>query len=323
MAEACPACDGGQIRDRWPLRDRLFQTTDESFRLKQCLDCGAHFLSPPPAPEELHRYYPKGFWRGTEDGEGGGGEDLRGRLTEWYRRLILRDHASFVGGIVQEQRADGRWKGLLDVGCGDGSVLEAFDCQPCVGFDSAEDAVHFVSARGFTAVRGVPDAMPFAPASFSLVTMFHFLEHVRPAAPHLESARRLLSPGGELVVQVPNSGSWGAALLGRHWAGFDPPRHLINYEPRSLRQTLERSGFEVVAENHFCLRDNPATLANSVAPGSYPPARVARGTVGAGPMALVGDLAYLGLTLAAIPFALVESAAGHGESIMMRCRVAG
>ncbi|MDG2308652.1 MAG: class I SAM-dependent methyltransferase [Candidatus Binatia bacterium] len=304
------------------MTDRLFQTTNAPFDLKECEDCGAYFLSPPPPPEELGKYYPKGFWRGTEEDEDGG-EDLRGRLTEWYRRLILRDHARFVGNIAREQRAAGRWKGLLDVGCGDGSVLEAIDCRPCIGFDTADDAVRFVSARGFPAVRGVPDAMPFAPGSFSLVTMFHFLEHVRPAGPHLESARRLLSDGGELVVQVPNSGSWGASLLKRHWAGFDPPRHLINYAPKSLRMTLERAGFEVVAENHFCLRDNPATLANSVAPGSYPPARVARGTVGSGPAALLGDVGYLALTLAAIPFTLLESAAGHGESIMMRCRVAG
>ncbi len=324
MSETCPACDGSQIAECWTLRDRLFQTTDESFDLKRCRDCGAYFLSPPPAPEDLPRYYPKGFWRGTEedDDDEGQGEDLRGRLTEWYRRILLRDHAGFVGAVVREQQEQGRWRGLLDVGCGDGSVLEALDCRPSIGFDTADDAVRFVSARGFPAVRGVPDAMPFAPGSFSLVTMFHFLEHVRPAGPHLESARRLLSPGGELIVQVPNSASWGASILGRKWAGFDPPRHLINYEPGCLRQTLERAGFRVVSENHYCLRDNPATLANSVAPGAYPPARVARGTVGGGMGALVRDVGYLAITLAAIPFTLLESAAGHGESVMVRCRVA-
>lgn len=283
------------------------------------------FLAPPPRPEDLPRYYPKGFWRGGE--KEGADEalsgDVRGRLTEWYRGLILRDHFRFVGGIVDEQQKAGRWRGLLDVGCGDGSVLSALGCQPSIGFDTAEDAVRFVAARGLVAVRGVPDAIPFAPASFSLITMFHFLEHVRPAAPHLESAHTLLVDGGELVVQVPNSASWGAKILGRRWAGFDPPRHLINYNRDALLRTIEKSGFEIVSENHFCLRDNPATVANSIAPGLYPPARVARGTVGAGPVALLRDLAYLALTLTAIPFTLLESAAGRGESVMVRCRTRG
>ena len=112
-------------------------------------------------------------------------------------------------------------------------------------------------------------------------------------------------------------------MLGRRWHGFDAPRHLIDYDPTSLRLTLQKAGFEIVAENHFCLRDNPATLATSIAPGASPPARVARGTAGSGAAALLRDLRYLALTLAAIPFTLVESAAGHGESIMVRCRVAG
>lgn len=300
------------------MTDRVYLTTDEAFDISECDDCGVFFLDPPPAPEDLPRYYPKSFWRGGEDGEP---EDARGRLTEWYRRLILRDHAKFVGRIIREQQDDGRWRGLLDIGCGDGSTLAAFDCTPCVGLDSSEDAVHHVALRGLPAVRAVPDAIPFRPNSFSLITMFHFLEHVRPAAPHLASARSLLTEGGELVVQVPNAASLGAAALGRRWHGFDPPRHLINYNPDALRNTIEEAGFEIVSENHYCLRDNPATLATSIAPGLYPPARAARGTTGQGVAALVGDLSYLALTVVAIPFAFLGSAAGHGESVMVRCRL--
>ncbi len=285
--------------------------------MSRCDACGVSYLDPPPAPGDLARYYPKSFWRGgREDGE----DDARGRLTEWYRQLILRDHARFVGGIIQEQQAAGTWRGLLDVGCGDGSTLASFQCAPCVGLDSAEDAVHHARTRGLSAVRAVPDAIPFRDGSFSVVTMFHFLEHVRPAEPHLRAARNLLTDRGELVVQVPNAASLGAAAFGRRWHGFDPPRHLVNYNPGALRRTIEKAGFEIVSENHFCLRDNPATLATSLAPGLYPPARVARGTAGEGVAALVGDLSYLALTVVAIPFALLGSALGRGESIMVRCR---
>lgn len=298
----------------------MYRTTDERFGLSECRSCGVFFLDPPPAPKDLPRYYPESFWRG-DDRADDGRADLRGRLTEWYRRLILRDHARFVGTIIEEQKRSGSWRGLLDIGCGDGSTLAIFDCEPGVGLDGSAAAVRHAASRGLTAVRAVPDAIPFRPASFSVVTMFHFLEHVRPVAPHLASVRRLLCDGGELVVQVPNAESWGAGLLGRRWHGFDPPRHLVNYNSAAVRRTLEEQGFRVMSENHFCLRDNPATLATSVAPGLYPPARAARGLEGEGASALAGDLAYLALTLAAIPFALLESAAGRGESVMLRCRV--
>ncbi len=313
----CPACGDENASSRWTVGDRLFRTTDERFRLSQCSSCGVFFLDPPPAPEELARYYPESFWRG-DDGDGEGRADLRGRLTKWYRRLILRDQARFVGQIIEEQKRSGRWRGLLDIGCGDGSTMASFECEPAVGLDASASAVRHVASRGLTAVRAFPDAIPFAPGSFSVVTMFHFLEHVRPAAPHLASARRLLCDGGELVVQVPNSKSWGAGLLGRRWQGFDPPRHLINYNPSALQRTLEEQGFRVVSENHFCLRDNPATLAMSLAPRLYPPAR---GESAGGVPALAGDITYLALTLAAIPFAYLESAMGRGESVMVRCRL--
>lgn len=318
MPAPCPTCGDPRTRSRWTVTDRVYLTTDESFAISECNGCGVFFLDPPPATKDLPRYYPKSFWRVGEDDAP---EDARGRLMEWYRRQILRDHAKFVGRIIREQQADGRWRGLLDVGCGDGSTLAAFGCSPCVGLDSSEEAVHHVRLRGIPAVRAVPDAIPLRAKSFSVITMFHFLEHVRPAAPHLESARSLLTEGGELVVQVPNAASLGAAALGERWHGFDPPRHLVNYNPAALRRTIENSGFEVVAENHFCLRDNPATLATSIAPGLYPPARVARGHAKDGLPALLGDLAYLALTLITIPLTYLGSAAGRGESVMMRCRL--
>ena len=121
-------------------------------------------------------------------------------------------------------------------------------------------------------------------------------------------------------LQVPNADSWQAKLLGRRWGGYDVPRHLVNYSARTLRSTLEQHGFTVTAENHHSLRDNPTTLANSLVPGLYPPSRMARR---AGPDGLGGtlaNLAYLGVTLASMPFCLLEAACGAGASVMLRAQ---
>lgn len=319
---ACPVCDSKAVRVRWTgLGDRSFATTDERFDLAQCDSCGSRFLAQIPPLEQLAKYYPEDYWAGPTDRATHA--QAQGGLLEKYRRYVLKDHVRFCGNVLTAQRARGLAVRVLDVGCGDGSFLEALGEKNAIGMDLGMAAVWAVRARGFRAVRGTLSDCPLADGSFSLVTAFHFLEHVHPVGPILQAARRLLAPGGEVVFQVPNAASWQAKLLGRRWHGFDVPRHLIDYTAKTFRQTLEKHGFEVVAENQQCLRDNPTTFATSVAPGLFPPSRLARGGKATGLGAAVANLTYLGLTVAAMPFTWLEAACGRGASVMLHARPKG
>jgi SAM-dependent methyltransferase len=309
----CPGCGEADGDALWDVGDRLFATTDRRFQVLRCPGCALEFQAPPLSREEIASFYPSGYWVGPPEANARAG--LLSRATEAYRRLVLRDHVRFVRGVVGAQQAAGTWRGLLDVGCGDGSFLTALGARPAVGLDWSLDAVRSVRARGFASVRGGLDATPCAPGGFSTLTMFHYLEHVSPAPPLLAAVRRLLARDGRLVVQVPNADCWQRMLLRSRWAGYDPPRHLVHYTTATLRRTLEQNGLEVVRVTHASLRDNPTTLANSLAPALYPPARAARGRDG-----WLGSLAYLGLVLAATPFALLESACGRGAAVMMEAR---
>jgi SAM-dependent methyltransferase len=309
----CPGCGDAEGRSLWEVRDRLFATTARRFQVMRCPACTLEFQAPPLARDEIASFYPSGYWVGPPEAEERAG--ILSRATEGYRRFVLRDHVRFVRRVVGEQRAGGGWRGLLDVGCGDGSFLTALAERPATGLDWSVEAVRAVRSRGFAAVRGGLEAAPFAAGAFSVVTMFHYLEHVSPARPSLDGVRRLLSRDGRLVVQVPNADCWQRSVLRSRWAGYDPPRHLIHYATGTLRRTLERNGFEVVRVTHASLRDNPTTLANSLAPSLYPPARSARGRDG-----WMGSLAYLGLVLAGLPFALAEAACGRGAAVMMEAK---
>ncbi len=307
---------------RWSRRsDRLFRATAARFDLWGCRDCRTTFLHPVPPAAEIASWYPANYWIGPTDRQPGAG--VPGGLLETYRRFVLRDHVRFVGRVVADQRAAGTRVSVLDVGCGDGSFLEALGVQGSVGMDLSPTALRAVRARGFAAVCGTLEHCPLRPASFSLVTAFHFLEHVNPIEPVLAGMRRLLAPGGELVVQVPNADCLQARLLGRFWAGYDVPRHLVNYTARTLRGVLDRCGFEVVAENHHCLRDNPTTLANSLVPRLYPPGRLSRAGGRNGPLGALADVAYLGVTLASVPLSVFEALLGRGASVMLRARPRG
>ncbi|HME70381.1 MAG TPA: class I SAM-dependent methyltransferase [Myxococcota bacterium] len=317
MAMICPGCSSERALRLWKTTDRLFCTTDARFELQRCGDCELIYLWPQPSAEELAGYYPRGYWVEAADEREGG---LHARLIEAYRRLVLRDHLRFVRRVLDEQVRRGVTPRLLDLGAGDGCFLDALASPSCVGMDVSRDALMALRARGVDAVRGQLGAPPFRSGCFSLVTLFHVLEHVAAPDLVLASVRELLRSDGDLVLQVPNSGSWQAALFGGRWGGLDVPRHLVDYSARTLRRTLEARGFEVVRESHFSLRDNAATLVNSLFPGLYPPARAARRVANRGLAGWLSDFAYLGLTLAAIPFTLLESSFRHGAAVMVHAR---
>jgi SAM-dependent methyltransferase len=315
----CPVCKSENVRVHWTgLRDRLFATTDERFDLSRCGDCRTVFLSDIPPLAELSRFYPDDYWIGPSDQETH--KQAQGGLMEAYRKFVLRDHVRFVGGALARQKARGQAVRMVDVGCGDGSLLAAVGEPGSMGMDLSLSALRATRARGFAAVRGTLSDCPLRPGSFSMVTAFHFLEHVHPIEPILDSMRRLLAPGGEIIVQVPNARSWQAKLLGRRWAGYDVPRHLIDYTDVTLPQVLEKNGFEVLALNQRCLRDNPTAFANSLVPGLYPPARLCRGGKAQGLGAALANLGYLGVTLACMPFSALEAACGRGASVMVHAR---
>jgi hypothetical protein len=79
-------------------------------------------------------------------------------------------------------------------------------------------------------------------------------------------------------------------------------------------------GFEVVRRSYFSLRDNPAGLAISLAPGLDPMARRVRKVREGAATRLVKDLAHLGLVVASLPFTLAEAAVGAGSTVMMEAR---
>jgi 2-polyprenyl-3-methyl-5-hydroxy-6-metoxy-1,4-benzoquinol methylase len=310
---ACLVCGCEHSAPLFLALDRLYHTTAKEFAVVRCQECGLARLDPQPAAEELRRYYPENYWFAPD-------ASAAGRMAEAYRRLVLRDHVRFVTQALGGGRARGR---LLDVGCGGGLFLGMMRERGyrVAGLDFSREAAAMAWKRQQApAVCGDLAHAPLGAGSFAGITMFHVLEHVHDPRAYLVAARELLAPDGRLVVQVPNAASWQFRLLGRRWSGVDVPRHLFDFRGCDVERLLEACGMVVVRRKYFSLRDNPAGLASSVAPGLDPMARRVRRVVESAGVRVAKDLAYFALAAAALPFALAEAAFRAGSTVMMEAR---
>ena len=312
--DACPACGAKEITTLCRGSDRLFATTDETFYVVECKGCRLIRLYPRPAPEDLGRYYPERYWYDPSS-------DPSDRLAELWRRLVLRDHVSFVRTALSRSSARGL---VLDVGCGGGLFLRELGLanSEIAGLDfSLEAAAVAWRTNGVPAVCGSLKRAPFPPGSCRMVTMFHVLEHLYEPALYLDAARALLADDGRLVIQVPNAACWQFLLLGEAWNGIDIPRHLIDFRLQDIETLLRECGFEPLRVKHFSLRDNPAGLASSLLPSLDPMGRRVQGIPESHHMRLLKDFTYFAVLLASIPVTWFEALCRAGSTVMVEAKV--
>ncbi|HUP63999.1 MAG TPA: class I SAM-dependent methyltransferase [Thermoanaerobaculia bacterium] len=139
------------------------------------------------------------------------------RREDWlYRRLEegLRGSSSEVEKAMAEYLPllDGH-QPVVDVGCGGGELLalcreKGIDAR---GYDTNERSVAALAAKGLDVALGaVPDCLaPHPPESLGAIVATHVVEHL-PTGALIElfaAARRVLRPGGLLVIETPNAES--------------------------------------------------------------------------------------------------------------------
>ena len=83
-------------------------------------------------------------------------------------------------------------------------------------------------------------------STYSVVTMWHVLEHVHQLDEYITQIKAILAPQGKLIVAVPNFTSKDAEIYGAQWASYDVPRHLYHFSPQSMRTLMQRHGLKVI-----------------------------------------------------------------------------
>ena len=125
---------------------------------------------------------------------------------------------------------------VLDVGAGDGTLVEAFarHGREAVGLEPHASGPHIRNAE-----------IEEMTGAWAAAIFWHSLEHLRQPSRALSHAASLLVPGGLLVVAVPNAASLQARAFGDRWFALDLPRHLAHLSPAPLLSKVEALGLRV------------------------------------------------------------------------------
>jgi SAM-dependent methyltransferase len=130
---------------------------------------------------------------------------------------------------------------VLDVGCGIGDLLRYLPGS--VGADVNAHAIAWCQTQGLDAHKSTVEHLPFHSESFDSAMLDNVLEHLAEPRPLLAEIRRVLLPGGTLMVGVP--GERGFTL---------DADHKIYYDQARLRETLQSAGFTTVQVIHVPCR---------------------------------------------------------------------
>lgn len=170
-------------------------------------------------------------------------------MKTWFKRQLFMP--GLVGWIVNPFffARRGLWHGLaeffpvlkgrmLDVGCGRKPYQSLVPASAYVGVDiESEVTRHLGLADVFYDGR----ILPFGDASFDGVLCSQVLEHVFTPGEFLGEIRRVLRPGGVLLLATPFA-----------WDEHEQPHDFGRYSSFGLRALLERHGFEVVSQRKTC-----------------------------------------------------------------------
>jgi SAM-dependent methyltransferase len=154
-----------------------------------------------------------------------------------------RSHAARVLDELAPFLADGR---LLDVGCGTGDFLiesrgRGWDVS---GVEMSPDAVRVARGRGLAVTVGTLRDAQLPDAAFDCVVLLDVIEHLTDPLAEMREIRRVLRPGGIVVVETPNWRSLYRRLLRHRWAALQPRIHLLYFDESTLRRALVEACFE-------------------------------------------------------------------------------
>ena len=243
----CPICDCFEKKHKVSIKHKQ---SGKNFKVFACTNCGLGVIKPMPDKNELAGYY-KNYY--TEKGPANNKISLKELLK---RRIckgigneskIIRYLCSILASISMQVILPYPFgqRRILDIGCGYGRLLDLFQMYgwETYGVELLVKASQLAMEKGHIVFTGELLEARYRSKYFSAIVLCHSLEHMFNPMEVLSEIFNILSPGGILVVEVPNTSCADASFYGHAWDSWALPYHLYHWTPCSLRKAVIKAGF--------------------------------------------------------------------------------
>jgi len=244
--DVCPICGGGDYEplfqvpfpchtslkgNGFPLDIKL---DVPAWRIVRCSECSVRYPNPLPTKEAIHRYY-------ADQQEPNDWEMIN------YVEIPEKARQSWSGFAERLTRLNGKPGSILEIGCAAGWLLDGarklgWDAH---GIEASPKFQKYAESTLKLPVRlGTIESVDFGEKKFDVIVNTDVIEHLYDPVADLKRLRKLMKPGGYLVMATCDIGSPCAQFWGLNWRQI-VISHTFYWTKQSMTVALERAGFRV------------------------------------------------------------------------------
>ncbi|MDP2593367.1 MAG: class I SAM-dependent methyltransferase [bacterium] len=230
----CPVCLKNSYKTVCRGATDVWFKDSPKFDYIQCLSCGLVSQHPQISKKDLPLHYGD-FYEPYTKGSA---------LKRAIKMLVFWKEKN---AVLKTVRPGSR---ILEIGCGRGEFLKSLSRAgfKCFGLEMGEEAASSARKETLNIFTGSVDSFKFTKmGGFDLIIMRFVLEHLWNPAETLLKLRKLLFPGGKIMISVPNFDSFERRFFGKFWSGYDAPRHLFVFDPKVMRILADKCGLSLVS----------------------------------------------------------------------------
>ena len=237
----------------------IFYASENGFNLVKCRECGLLFVNPRPTDEEIEQAHTLGVHRGKEMLE----------VTGSFSHVKVSSYMEILEDIYGSGLSLGG-KTWLDIGCGHGEFLVALD-RFSKGLVAARGIEPNIRKQKSAQRRGVDvgffDLDKHADR-YDVISFLNVYSHLPDPPTSILSWKRLLKPGGELLMETGDTAHFDSK---DHYRPFYLPYHLSFASETIVGHILERTGFEILTIKKYpFFRVSALFLAKEIAKVLWP-----------------------------------------------------
>ena len=174
------------------------------------------------------------------------------KYSRYYSNFRSKFERSFLGKLWFKVDGDMSFffikgKGeLLEIGCNEGRNLEYYERNgySVSGVEINKRAAEIAIKKGHKVKITHINNLHLA-NKYDIIVLSNVLEHTLEPIEFLKDVYRLLKPGGEVWISLPNYDSIFRHIFGIYWINWHPPFHITHFNIHTINKALKKVGLKI------------------------------------------------------------------------------